>query len=178
MVRYRRNLVAGGTFFFTVTLADRTSRALVDHVEALRTAMRETRSSHPFTIDAVVVLPDHLHIVATLPEGDADYTNRWRLIKRRFTDAVMKSATPVARHRNGEPALWQRRFWEHTIRDDGDFERHVDYIHFNPVRHGLVARVRDWPYSSFHDYVRRGLLPEDWGGDFGPDRGSYGERRW
>jgi putative transposase len=178
MVRYRRNFIAGGTFFFTVTLEDRTSRALVDHVEALRAAMRETRGLYPFTIDAVVILPDHLHIVVTLPEGDADYTNRWRLIKRRFTDAVIKSGTPVARHRNGEVALWQRRFWEHTIRDDGDFERHVDYVHFNPVRHGLVARVRDWPYSSFHDYVRRGLLTQDWGGDFGQDQGSFGERRW
>src|SRR5262249_15447602 len=122
----------------------------------LRAAVRETRGSHPFTIDAVVILPDHLHIVMTLPDGDADYPNRWRLIKRRFTDAVMKSGTPVARHQNGEPALWQRRFWEHTIRDERDFERHVDYVHFNPVRHGLVARACDWPYSSFHGYVLRG----------------------
>jgi putative transposase len=177
MVRYRRNFVAGGTFFFTLTLADRTSRALIDHVEAFRAAMRKTRCLHPFTIDAVVVLPDHLHILMTLPEGDADYPNRWRLIKRRFTDAVVKSGTPIAHLQNGEPALWQRRFWEHTIRDHRDFERHVDYIHFNPVRHGLVARVRDWPYSSFHNYVRRGLLPEDWGGDFSQDHRSFGERR-
>jgi putative transposase len=104
MVRYRRNFIAGGTFFFTVTLADRTSRTLVEHVAALRAAMTETRRSHPFAIDAVVVLPDHLHIVMTLPEGDADYPNRWRLIKRRFTEAVMKSGTTVARHRNGELA--------------------------------------------------------------------------
>jgi putative transposase len=104
--------------------------------------------------------------------------SRWSLIKRRFTDAVMKTGIAVARHRNGEAALWQRRFWEHTIRDDRDFERHVDYIHFNPVRHGLVARVRDWPHSSFHHYVHRGILPEDWAGEFGEDRGSFGERRW
>jgi len=178
MVRYRRNFIAGGTFFFTVTLVDRTSRALVEHVEALRAAMRETQRSHPFTIVAVVVLPDHLHIVMTLPEGDADYPNRWRLIKRRFTDEVMKSEAAVARHRNGEPALWQRRYWEHTIRDDKDFERHIDYVHFNPVRHGLVGRVRDWPHSSFHRYVRHGLLPQDWAGDFSQDRASFGERRW
>jgi putative transposase len=171
MVRYRRNFISGGTFFFTLTLVDRTSRALVNHVDALR-------APRPFTIDAVVVLPDHLHIVMTLPEGDADYPNRWRLIKRRFTEAVMKSGTPVARHQNGEPALWQRRFWEHTIRNDRDYERHIDYVHFNPVRHGLVARVCDWPHSSFHGYVRRGLLPKDWGGDFSQDRGSFGERRW
>src|SRR6266849_4667811 len=103
MVRYRRNLIAGGTFFFTLTLVDRASRALIDHVDALRAALRDTRRSRPFTIDAVVVLPDHLHIVMTLPEGDADYPNRWRLIKRRFTEGVMKSGTTVARHRNGEP---------------------------------------------------------------------------
>src|SRR6185437_446847 len=169
MVRYRRNFVAGGTFFFTATLWDRTSSALTDHIAALRAAMRETRRSQPFAIDAIVVLPEHLHIVMTLPDGDTDYPNRWRLIKRRFTDAILKSSAPVVRHRNGEVALWQRRFREHTIRDEKDFERHVDYIHFNPVKHGLVTRVSDWPHSSFHRYVREGLLPEDWGGDFGTD---------
>jgi putative transposase len=178
MVRYRRNFAAGGTFFFTVTLADRTSRALVENVEALRTAVRTTRVSRPFKIDAVVVLLEHLHIVMTLPEGDADYPTRWSLIKRRFTDAIVKSGAPVVRHRNGEMALWQRRFWEHTIRDEADFERHVDYIHFNPVKHGLVSRVRDWPHSSFHSYVRRLVLPQDWGGDFREIAGGFGERRW
>jgi putative transposase len=177
MVRYRRNFVPGGTFFFTVTLADRSSWALIDHIEALRAATRDTRRSHPFTIDAVVVLPDHLHVIMTLPQGDADYSNRWRLIKRRFTEVVIKSGAPIARARNGELALWQRRFWEHTIGDESDFERHVDYVHFNPVKHGLVARVRDWPHSSFHSYVRRGLLPQDWGGDFTQDQGGFGEPR-
>jgi len=177
MVHYRRNFLEGGTYFFTATLADRRSRALTDHVAALRAAVTLTRRQHPFTIGAVVVLPDHLHIVMTLPEGDADFPTRWQLIKRHFTAAVAKTGTPIARHRNGEHALWQRRFWEHTIRDDGDFERHVDYIHFNPVKHGLVARVRDWPYSSFHRFVRLGLLPDDWAGDSGRDQGSFGERR-
>ena len=176
MVRYRRHFIAGGTFFFTVTLADRSSRALVDHIEALRAAVTQIRAAHPFTIDAIVVLPDHFHLVMTLPERDADYPNRLSLIKRRFTDAVLKSGTPVTRRHNGELALWQRRFWEHTIRDHSDFERHVAYVHFNPVKHGLVARVRDWPHSSFHRYVRRGLLPQDWGGDFAQDRGVFGER--
>jgi putative transposase len=177
MVRYRRNFVAGGTLFFTVTLADRASQVLTDHIVALRTSIRQTRSSHPFAIDAVAVLPDHLHMVMTLPDGDADYSNRWRLIKRRFTEAVLQSPTSVARHRNGELALWQRRFWEHTIRNSEDFDRHVDYIHFNPVKHGLVGRVRDWPFSSFHRFVRQGLLPEDWAGDLGRDRAGFGERR-
>jgi putative transposase len=88
---------------------------------------------------------------------------------------VLKSSTPVVRNRTGEPALWQRRYWEHTIRDETDFERHVDYIHFNPVKHGLVTRVSDWPYSPFHRYVQQGLLPADWAGDFGTDRGNFGE---
>ena len=112
-----------------------------------------------------MILPDHLHIVMTLPAADADFPTRWRLIKRRFTDAVAKSRASVPRHDNGEHALWQRRYWEHTIRDETDFARHVDYIHFNPVKHALVTRVRDWPHSSFHRYVRNGLLPVDWGGD-------------
>ncbi len=176
MVRYRRNFLSGGTFFITATLADRKSRVLVEYVEPLRTAMRLTRRRYPFGIDAVVVLPDHLHIVMTLPDGDADFSIRWSLIKRRFTSAVASAGAPVARHANGEPTLWQRRFWEHTIRDDRDFERHVDYIHYNPVRHGLVGRVRDWPHSSFHRYVRLGLLSQDWGGDLRQERTNFGER--
>src|SRR5437764_13738513 len=146
MVRYRRNRVAGGAYFFTATLVDRHSNALVEYVGALRTAVRTTRAVHPFTIDAVVVLPDHVHIAMTLPPGDADFSNRLSLIKRRFTTALVRAGVSIPRHPNGEHALWQRRFWEHTIRDDKDFERHVDYIHFNPVKHGLVTRVRARPY--------------------------------
>jgi REP-associated tyrosine transposase len=177
MVRYRRNFVAGGRFFFTVTLAERTSQALTDHIAALRSAIGQTRASRPFAIDAAVVLPDHLHMVMTLPDGDADYSNRWRLIKRRFTEAVLHARAPVARHRNGEFALWQRRFWEHTIRNSSDFERHVDYIHFNPLKHGLVSRVRDWPFSSFHRFVRCGILPKDWAGDVDGHKADFGERQ-
>jgi putative transposase len=113
----------------------------------------------------------------TLPEGDSDFPNRLSLIKRRFTGAVIKAGTPVARRPDGEIALWQRRYWEHTIRNDKDFERHVDYIHFNPVKHGLVTRVEDWRYSSFHRYVRDGILPRDWGGDLRQDQEGFGEPR-
>jgi putative transposase len=176
MVRYRRNLVPGGTYFFTVTLVNRRSRMLVDHIGALRAAVRRTRAAHPFTIDAVVVLPEHLHIVMTLPQDDANYASRLSLIKRRFTTAVEQGGVSIPRHANGEHVLWQRRFWEHTIRDERDFERHVDYIHFNPVRHGLVTRVRDWPYSSFHRYVRDGILPMDWAGDLAEANTRFGER--
>jgi putative transposase len=174
MVRYRRNFVAGGTYFFTATLVDRKSHALVRHVDLLRAAFRATRRGHPFAIDAVVVLPDHLHIVMTLPQGDADYPSRWQLIKRRFTDAVAKAGVSIPRHANEEHALWQRRLWEHTIRDDRDFQRHVDDIYFNLVKHGLVARARDWPHSSFH---RHGLLPEDWAADAPSDSADFGEPR-
>ena len=165
MVGYRRNFVTGGTFFFTLTLEDRTSRTLIEHTAILRAAMQEVRRSRPFAIEAVVVLPDHLHMIMSLPEGDADYPNRWSLIKRRFTEGIIECGIAVARHRNGELALWQRRYWEHTIRDDADFTRHIDYVHYNPVRHSLVARVCDWPHSSFHRYVRQELLPQDWAGD-------------
>lgn len=165
-----------GRFFITATLNDRSSRALVDHIGALRVALRLTRRRYPFGIDAMVVLPDHLHIIMTLPNGDSGFSIRWSLIKRRFTHALLSTGTRLPRHRNGEAALWQRRFWEHTIRDDRDFERHIDYIHFNPVKHGLVGRVLDWPYSSFHGYVRLGVLPQDWGGDSRQERHDYGER--
>ena len=175
MVRYRRNFLAGGTFFFTVTLDDRRSSALVDHVEMLRGAFRTTRAERPFTVDAIVVLPDHLHVIMTLPDDDADFSGRWKRIKSLFTHRLAASGVPVSRNHRGEFALWQRRFWEHTIRDDADFERCADYIHFNPVKHRLVASPADWPYSSIHRYVRAGLLPADWGGN-GEVKGSFGER--
>jgi len=124
-----------------------------------------------------VILPDHLHAVCTLPAGDDDFSGRWRRIKGHFSKRTIQSGAAIKRRPNGELALWQRRFWEHTIRDDNDFTRHVDYIHFNPVKHGLVLRVLDWPYSSFHRYVRQGLLPKDWGGEMREDGSRYGERR-
>jgi len=176
MVRYRRNFLRGGTFFFTVTLADRRSSALVDHVAALRNAFRATRRERPFAIEAVVVLPDHLHAVLTLPPNDADFSGRWRRIKGHFSSALLDAGVDIIRARNGSLALWQRRFWEHTIRDEIDFERHVDYIHLNPIKHGLVARVCDWPHSSFHRCVREGVLPEDWAGNVSDTTESYGER--
>lgn len=175
MVRYRRNCVPGGTYFFTVTLADRTSSVLIDHINVLRAAFRIARQERPFTIDAIVILPDHLHSIWTLPPDDADFSGRWRRIKASFTHRLAAAGVPVERHRNGDYALWQRRFWEHTIRDEADFARHVDYVHFNPVKHVLVSRVRDWPHSSFHAYVRRGVLPADWAGDGGEPMINFGE---
>jgi putative transposase len=177
MTDYRRNFVAGGSFFFTINLAERQLRLLTDHIDKLRTAFRETRQHHPFTIDAIVVLPDHLHTIWTLPEGDADFSTRWRLIKSAFSRNLdTPEMISQSRAAKGERGIWQRRYWEHTIRDDDDLARHVDYIHINPVKHRLVARVRDWPYSSFHRMVRLGTYPEDWAGDISNDDRSFGER--
>ncbi len=175
MVLYRRNRVAGGAFFFTVTLRDRSADTLVWHVGLLREAFRTVRAQRPFTIEAIVILPDHLHTLWTLPDGDTGYSGRWRAIKSRFTHRLRHSGIPLARDHRGEYALWQRRFWEHTIRDDADFQHHVDYIHWNPVKHGLTRHVAGWPYSSFHRYVRLGLLPSDWGSSVQEHQGNYGE---
>jgi putative transposase len=141
------------------------NRLLVERIGAFRAAFDAVRVNHPFRADAVVVLPDHLHCVMTLPEGDADYATRWSLIKANFSRQVEKNERITAsREKRRERGIWQRRFWEHMIRDQDDFNRHVDYIHWNPVKHGWVSRVSDWPHSSFHDYVRRGIYPPDWGG--------------
>ncbi|UGV26901.1 transposase [Rhodopseudomonas boonkerdii] len=175
MTSYRRSVVSGGCFFFTVNLADRRRQLLTEHADHLRGAFRSVR--RPFTMDAIVVLPDHLHAIWTLPEGDADFATRWRLIKAYFSRHVALGED-VSRSRilRGERGIWQRRFWEHTIRDERDYERHVDYIHFNPVKHGHVTRVRDWPYSSFHRFVARGIYPKDWAGDVSEIGVSFGER--
>jgi len=175
MVRYRRNFLPGGTFFFTATLADRRSSALVENIGLLRRAFRTTRHERPFSIDAVVVLPDHLHIVMTLPPDDADFPGRWRRIKGLFTRQMAAKGIARERSRRGEYALWQRRYWEHTIRDETDLTRHIDYIHFNPVKHALVSQVSDWPHSSFHRYVKLGVLPKDWDG-VAPSTLRFGER--
>jgi putative transposase len=175
MVRYRRNFVPGGTFFFTVTLADRRSFALIEHISTLRAAFRKTRGERPFAIDAIVILPDHLHTIMTLPLADTDFSGQWRRIKSLFSRQIAARDETVRTNLKGEYSLWQRRFWEHTVRDEEDFARHVDYIHYNPVKHGLASRVRDWPYSSFHQYVRQGVLPEDWGGVVNEGGLSFGE---
>jgi len=151
-MEYRRDRITGGTYFFTVVTDGRRS---VFHDPAalgsLRTAFRRIRADRPFVIDAMVLLPDHLHTVWTLPEGDSDYSMRWRLIKRAFTASV---------HWRGP--IWQKRFWEHRIRDDDDLRRHLDYIHWNPVKHGLAHDVWEWPYSSFQKHVRLGTYPATW----------------
>jgi putative transposase len=175
MVLYRRNRVAGGTYFFTVTLRDRRLSLLVDWIDDLRESVRYALRKKPFRIDAWVVLPEHLHTVWTLPPGDDNYSDRWKLIKGNFSRSLVKAGLPIAQNLRGEYQLWQSRFWEHTIRDDADFAHHIDYIHYNPVKHGLVERVRDWPYSTFHRHVEAGIYPLDWGGGGSERHDDYGE---
>lgn len=177
MPEYRRNRVPGGTFFFTVNLLDRHSDLLVRHVEVLRLAVRRVRLQAPFRINAWVVLPDHMHCLWTLPPGDADFPGRWRAIKIAFVKSLPKGElrSPVM-IRRGERGIWQRRYWEHTICDERDFAVHMDYTHFNPVKHGLVEHPADWPHSSFRRCVASGLYPAGWRGSNTQPQ-STGERR-
>ncbi|GGX47353.1 REP-associated tyrosine transposase [Saccharospirillum salsuginis] len=155
-MRYRRNFVAGGRYFFTVVTHNRQPLLTTDDsINTLRNALRHVRHKYPFELDAMVVLPDHLHCIWSLPIDDADFARRWRLIKTWFSkhSEVGKAS---------QSSVWQRRYWEHTLRDDEDVARHVDYIHYNPVKHGYVARAGDWPYSSFRKFVRLGVYSEEW----------------
>lgn len=170
MSRYRRSSTSGATYFFTLTTYHR-QKILCDTTirNALRTAVIYTRNKYPFIINAWVLLPDHLHCIWTLPTGDADFSKRWAIIKRkvsiecRHIHKNQKWITPSkVKHR--ESTIWQRRFWEHQIRDESDYRQHFDYIHWNPVKHGYVQRLSEWPYSTFHQYVRKGVYPKDWGG--------------
>jgi putative transposase len=166
MTNYRRYLINGGTYFFTVNLAQRNQCLLTDHINILRNAFKTVKVLHPFIIDAIVVLPEHLHTLWTLPEGDKDFSLRWRQIKSAFSRGLEKQEyISDSRLRKQERGLWQRRFWEHAIRDQDDLNQHIDYIHINPVKHGYVQKAVDWPYSSFHRYVQLGILPSDWAGD-------------
>ncbi len=178
MPNYRR-AIEGNTWFFTVVTHGRQRFLLdADVRRALHKAIERVRQTAPFHIDAFVLLPDHLHCVWTLPENDHEYGMRWRLIKTFVTQACRdrlqnRNLLSARRAAKRQSTLWQNRYWEHLIRDDDDFARHLDYIHWNPVKHGLAARVADWPYSSFHRYVKSGIYGPDWAG--GTDEGDFGE---
>lgn len=166
-MRYRRTITPGGTFFFTlVTEGRRPIFAAAEAVDTLRQAFLTVRQSRPFEINAAVIMPDHLHCIWTLPPDDADFATRWRLIKTWFTKhcaPALRAEPNPARTAKREQALWQHRYWEHLLRDESDFAHHVDYIHYNPVKHGLAASPIDWPYSSFLRHVKAGVYPPDWG---------------
>ena len=154
MADYRRNFAAGATFFFTVNLEDRNERLLTENIDLLRAAFHYTHARRPFAIDAIVVLPDHLHTIWTLPEGDADFATRWMLIKSSFSRGLQKGETVSAsRQRRRERGIWQRRYWERTIRDEADFATHVEYVHYNPVKHGHAPDQAAWPYSSYQRWI-------------------------
>ncbi len=180
-MRYRRAKIAGATYFFTVVtdgrrpiFKDATAVAMFD------AGLKRIKDRHPFDVDAYVILPDHMHMLWTLPDGDANYSTRWRLIKEAFTKAYTRLASPLpqnpSRRSKGEQAVWQRRFWEHVIRNDDDFTAHVEYIHYNPVRHELVAAARDWPHSSFSEWVERGAYEPHWGSDDMPELPKWAEK--
>ncbi len=160
-------MTPGGTFFFTVvTEARRPVFTNAETVALLRSAFRAVCQSRPFQIDAIVIMPDHLHCIWTLPPDDADFSTRWRLVKTSFTkrcDPALRVAPNAARIAKQQQAVWQHRYWEHQIRDENDYTRHVDYIHYNPVKHRLANSPIDWPYSSFSRFVEAGLYPPDWG---------------
>jgi putative transposase len=176
MPNYRRAWAPGGCWFFTVNLLDRSSSILTQRIDALREAVQWTLQRYPFRTDAFVVLPDHIHAVWTLPLDDTEFAVRWRMIKSRFARSIPKEA-PVSRSRKarGERGIWQRRFWEHLIRNEQDYSRHIEYCYINPVKHALVRRVQNWPYSSFHRDVRAGIFPLDWAGEI-EVIGEFGER--
>ncbi len=191
MSGYLRPRRSGATVFFTVALAARGSRVLVEEIAHLRAAVRVTMAERPFDVGAWVVLPDHLHAVWTLPEGDSDYSTRWGAIKARFTMGLRRAGftppsrlpvvqsgryagvNPGLRHDKGEVAIWQRRFWEHHIRDEADHVAHIRYCWATPVKHGFVAQPRDWPFSSIHRDIRLGRVEPEWAG--AAPEGRFGE---
>ncbi|KRG71548.1 REP-associated tyrosine transposase [Pseudoxanthomonas dokdonensis] len=166
MVGYRRNRIAGATYFFTVTLRDRSSDLLVRKIDALRAAWQAAATRVPHTVIAAVVLPDHLHAVLRMDDATANYPRLWQDIKKGFT---RRTSQP------GKPSAWQSRYWERTVRDESELQAVVDYVHINPLKHGLVTTVADWPHSTFHRYVQRGHLPPDWASDALPMSGTHGE---
>ena len=176
-MKYRRANVRGGTYFFTVVTFKRIKLfAIPGNVDLLRDAIKKVKQAHPFKIVAFVLLPDHLHCIWTLPQQDSDFSTRWRLIKSYFSRNInpkdvgwvevrnpTNEASPTSRQKKKEKSIWQRRFWEHLIRDQQDLNRHIEYIHFNPVKHGLASAPANWAYSSFKRYVDKGIYDVKWG---------------
>ena len=161
-MKYRRLYVEGGTYFFTLVTENRRA-ILVKNVENLRSAFKHVMRNRPFSIEAMVVLPDHLHAIWKLPDNDSDYSTRWMLIKKRFSSFLQTTKVSAKKSHRREKGIWQRRFWEHLIRDENDLKRHFDYIHYNPVKHRYVNKPMDWECSSFSRWVQKGLYPPDWG---------------
>ena len=174
MSKYIRNQLAGATYFFTLTTAQRQSQLLAEHIHLFRQAYQRANALHPFTTIAISVLPNHLHAIWQMPVNDGDYALRWRMIKSNFSRNFSANKTRSdSKIKHREKGIWQRRYWEHQIRDDVDLQRHVDYIHYNPVKHGYVTKVKDWPHSTFHKHVAQGIYTENWG--VFDETGAFGE---
>ena len=171
MTQYRRFYIPESTWFFTVNLAERrNNNLLIDNIDLLRDAFKYVKQKRPFDMNAVVIMPDHLHCIWTLPPNDADVSIRWNLLKGRFSRGIPRhERISISRESRRERGIWQRRFWAHLIENQDDFNRHVDYIHWNPVKHGKVNKVVDWPYSSFHRYVKQDVYSNNWGGGINLD---------
>ena len=167
MTSYERNKTQGGMYFFTLVLNQRKNTSLlIDHFDLLKFCIKKVKSKYPFQLPAIVVLPDHLHMVMLLPKEDDNYAVRIRLIKTYYAKALdVAGPKSVSMNRKHEKGIWQRRFWEHLIRDEDDLHRHINYIHYNPVKHGYCTKVNEWPYSTFHNYVERGVYSIDWACD-------------
>ncbi len=177
-MQYRRSDVSGATYFFTVNLAERHRLLLCQHIDLLRTEIKRVRDRHPFYIEAMVVLPDHLHALWRMPEDDADFPMRWNLIKAGFSRQLSRGERiSQSRRGKGERGIWQRRYWEHCIQDENDFNRHVDYIHYNPVKHAYVQQAVDWPFSSIHRFINKGILSRDWGSAAVDETDEFGEMK-
>jgi putative transposase len=160
---YRRIFIPGATYFITVNLLDRKSTLLVDHVQRLRHSFQRAKKFYPFTIEGIVILPDHFHMMISLPQDDSNYPLRVRLIKSLFSIQLAQEETiNLSRKRKGERGIWQRRFWEHLIYNEKDYENHLNYIHFNPVKHAYVQKASERPYSSIHRLIKANILPENW----------------
>jgi putative transposase len=170
MSEYRRSREPGGTYFFTIITFDRAPILTTpESIAIFRLAWNMVRKKKPFKTVAICVLPDHIHTIWRIPEGDADFSMRWKEIKRLYTKGYLENIGFGGERNNSrvkrkEVGIWQRRFWEHTITDENDLNNHIDYIHFNPVKNGLVKDPTEWPWSSFRRYVKLGFYPVTWGG--------------
>jgi putative transposase len=163
-MQYRRTNIPGASYFFTLTLQDRQSSLLTEKINELRFSFQHVMQSLPFMLDGIVILPDHMHLIMTLPPNDLIYSQRISFIKSTFS-RQLQTIEPVSssRQTKRERGIWQRRFWEHFIRDEQDYIHHMNYIHFNPVKHGYVESPAKWAYSSIHRYIKLGVLSSDWG---------------
>ena len=176
-MKYRRLTTKGACYFFTLNLQNRQQTLLTDHIDTLRNTINKVKHNHPFKLDALVILPEHLHILITLPRDDNNYAKRIMLIKTSFSRQLPKEENiSKSRKSKRKRGIWQRRYWEHQIRNDEDYENHINYIHYNPVKHGYVNNANEWQYSTIHQYIKQGVITQNWGSENIMLTQDYGER--